>query len=122
MCRTMYPVDSIWPLKYRVCSTDIFHPIGFDSPGNPTAYKPVLLTPTMLILEQLQGLVNQPGIEEALDAWQTKGTDPDKIQSMADGRIWKEIQGADGHLFFENGSEWPDPSELQIGVTVNYDG
>ena len=100
----------------------IFHPIGFDNPSNPTAYKPVLLTPTMLILEQLQGLVNQPGIEEALDAWRTKGTDPDKIQGMADGRIWKEIWGADGHLFFENGPEWPDPSELRIGVMVNYDG
>lgn len=89
--RTTYPVDSIWPLKCRVCSTDIFRPIGFDNPGNPTAYKPVLLTPTMLISEQLQGLFNQPGIEEALDAWQTKGTDPDKIQSMADGRKFEEL-------------------------------
>ena len=45
-----------------------------------------------------------------------------KLQSMADGKIWKETLGIDGRLFFENGPERPDPHELRIGVTVNYDG
>jgi hypothetical protein len=41
---------------------------------------------------------------------------------ISDGKIWNEIKGHDGRLFFENGDDRPDPDELRLGLTMNFDG
>lgn len=41
---------------------------------------------------------------------------------ISDGKIWNEIKGYDGQLFFEKGDDRPDLDELCPGLTMNYDG
>lgn len=41
---------------------------------------------------------------------------------ISDGKIWNEIKGYDRRLFFENGDDRPDPDELHLGLTMNFNG
>ena len=78
-CWIMYPADSPWSLKCGVCDTNIFLPVGSDNTNGSIAYRPALVTPTRLISEQLEGLINQPGIKKALDDWRTQRMDLGKL-------------------------------------------
>ena|SRR5882762_5257451 len=113
-----------------ICQIPIFQPIhgsgdDVESPileSRPLKVKPILVTPTRPISEQLESFINQPRVEEALDAWRTRKHHSHKLMDISDGRIWDEIRGHDGWLFFENGSNRPDPDELRLALTMNFDG
>ena len=129
-CRRMYPSTSAPDLKCSVCQIAIFQSIhgsgdDVESPileSRPLKVKPTLVTPTRPISEQLESFINQPGVEEALDAWWTRKRHSHKLTDISDGRIWGEIRGHDGRLFFENGNDRPDPDELRLALTMNFDG
>jgi hypothetical protein len=129
-CWHMYPSTSAPDLKCSVCQIPIFWPIhgsgdNVESPileSRPLKVKPILVTPTWPISEQLKSFINQLGVEEALDAWWTWKHHSHKLMDISDGRIWNEIRGHDGQLFFENGSDKPDPDELCLTLTMNFDG
>lgn len=125
-CRRMYPSDSAADLMCSACNTPLFGSADDSSQPSRTLpeskRKPLLVTPTRLISDQLAGFLNQPGMEDEIDAWRTRPHTRGKLDSIQDGRIWSTIPGHDGRPFFENGEDRPDPDELRIGITMNYDG
>lgn len=126
-CRRMYPPDCDVNTICS-CGTPLFGSTSddFDLPGQSSSRsskrKPVLVTPTRLISEQLAALLGQPGMEDEIDAWRKRPHTRGKLSSIQDGRVWCTIPGPDGRPFFENGDDRPDPDELRIGITMNYDG
>ena len=57
-------------------------------------------------------------MEEEVEAWRLRTPSKDTLQTMQDGKVWKEIKAPDGSCFFAN----PGPNdELRLGVTLGLD-
>ena len=70
----------------------------------------------------LPAFLNHPGIEEVLDEWRSYESQPGKLNTVMDGRVWKTLPGHDGKSFFDNSPDRSEPDELRIGITLGFDG
>ncbi len=81
--------------------------------------------PILVLSMQIPEFVNRKEMEENLEAWRDIPTEPGILQDVYNGEIWKPLEGPDGELFFEQGPTREDvdePPELQIAVTIGFDG
>ena len=122
-CHRIYPSDSPSSLKCSDCDIPLFKSWAgsTDSSSQKTA-APILQCPRRLISEQLAWVLNCAGIEEACEDWRAQIPKPGVKMSIMDGKIWRTICGHDGKPFFNNNPDRDDCNELQIGVTLGFDG
>ncbi|KAJ7596218.1 hypothetical protein C8J56DRAFT_774881, partial [Mycena floridula] len=109
-------------LFYQTLSTDLPEddPDGqssHDLPRPSPRPVPRQVVPFTTLSSLLEEYLSRPGMEDALESWRTREKVSDDLETMQDGRIWKELKGKDGKLFFDK----RDDSELRIGVTVGLD-
>lgn len=113
------PTDTVCPN----CETAIFKPattrLYYRLTGRkPPLPPPRLVAPIHLLSEQLADLLARPGIEEECERWKSLPRNPNELSDISHGRIWKEMKGSDGKLFFD---PQDTSGELRIGVTVGSD-
>lgn len=78
---------------------------------------PKLVVAYRPISELVAEFLSRDGMVEKMDEWRHKPRADDVLGDIMDGRIWKELKGADDRPFF--GEHCPE--ELRIGITVNLD-
>lgn len=80
------------------------------SPKKVIAFQPI----TSLVSRFLE----RDGMVEKMDAWRTRDrSDPNKLEDMMDGRVWKDLKDPKNEPFF--GEQVKD--EVRIGLTVHLD-
>ena len=61
-------------------------------------------------------------MEEAIEEWRSRARNPDILQDIMDGEVWRTIPGPDGKPFFDNDPNRTSIEELRIGITIGFDG
>ena len=82
---------------------------------------PNLQFPFRSLSSQLPEFLNREGVEAALDAWRSVGSDG-SLRDVMDGKIWKSLKDHNGGLFFDNDPKRGNKDELRIGITLGFDG
>ena len=117
--------QDVFPAGVAVCGKCSL-PLYRGSPGSDQQHAgpqatPLLQFPFKSLEEQLRAVLAVPGMEDQLDHWRKKQRQPGVYKDMFDGRISKELCGADGLPFFRHDlQEMPD-GELRLGVTLGAD-
>ncbi len=133
VCHRVYPAELSPDAACTNCNVALFVSDGVRITTLPAqasragaakkSVKPKLQTPVMLPSNMLPGLINStPTMEEDLDAWRARQSQPGKMTCIQDGAIWRTLKGHDGDAFFANGLDRKEPDELRIGVTLGFDG
>jgi hypothetical protein len=126
-CRRVFPPGDAAPVWCTFCTALLFE--GLDdisdlgiTPPKTRAKKPKIQCPQRPLSSCLPAFLNRPGIEEVLDEWRSYESQPGKLNTVMDGRVWKTLPGHDGKPFFDNSPDRSEPDELRIGITLGFDG
>ena len=86
---------------------------------------PRICLPFLSISAQLESILSAPGIEGDVDWWRSLPRRKGYYQNISDGRVWGEILGPDGKLFFRSdsvgGKKCAPNGELRVGVALAMD-
>ena len=126
-CRRVFLSSDVAPVRCTFCTAILFEGLNDTSdpgitPPKTRAKKPKIQCPQRPLSGCLPALLNHPGIEEVLDEWKSYESQPGKLNTVMDGRVWKTLPGHDGKSFFDNSPDCLEPDELWIGITLGFDG
>ncbi|CAK5262381.1 unnamed protein product [Mycena citricolor] len=85
-------------------------------PTSPSSHAHVV-APILLLSGALEKFFERPGMVDAVREWKTKPRSDEKLESIQDGEVWKNLKAADGSRFFYDEEE----NELRIGVSLGID-
>ena len=80
--------------------------------------KPRLQAPHRPLTYYLSDMLQEPGIEQELEDFMWRTSNPNILSSVQDGRICQNLKAHDGTPFFGKA----DYTDLTIGVVMHYDG
>ncbi|KDQ55237.1 hypothetical protein JAAARDRAFT_196089 [Jaapia argillacea MUCL 33604] len=123
-CLEVYPIT----VAKDACCNKCQHPLFIMDPTpadrrsgktTRTSSKPHLRFPTKSLQEQLTEML--PPIEDELDLWRRRPHVPNEYTTIFDGKIVRELPGADSLPFFHPDMEEMPNGELRIGLTLGVD-
>lgn len=119
-CRRVFPATDDIDIVCQACSCPIFDQCNSVSSASKDP-KPFVKLPYNPLSRQLAVVLNQRGMEEAIEEWRSRERNSDVMHDIMDGEVWRTVPGPDGKPFFDNGHNRRS-EELRIGITIGFDG
>ncbi|KAG8722867.1 hypothetical protein FRC08_004497 [Ceratobasidium sp. 394] len=104
-----------------LCGTELMKQSSYTNKRGElrTAYKPILSFTYRSLIKQLEKLLSRPDIIDAIRRHkahvQHPDRNPDVKEDIQHGRVWSELKGPDGQLFFT-----PEGDEIGLILTLDW--